>query len=135
MATITTDYFLDDAAATGIRTAGENWSIDGATLTIRTDTRWYPGAPASMTGSLGGVTTSPTLGGKLFVDGEKVRWMPFDSGTGNVPAINTSVTQGGVTGILLGVWSSFISCFDTDRYTAHLLHAYSSSHQKPTFWF
>lgn len=109
MASITSNYFLDDAAATGTRTSGESWAMEGATLTIRTDTRWYPGAPASMTGSLGGIGFSATLGGKLFVDGTKVRWLQYNSGSGNVPAINTNVTQGGVSGVLLGVWADLTS--------------------------
>lgn len=103
MATITTDTFLDDGVA---RTAGETWTIDGARLTIRTDTRWHLGAPAAMTGILGNVTISSTLGGGVTIDGRNVRWIPYDSGAGNVPAIGTTITQGGVSGYLLGVWSS-----------------------------
>jgi len=38
-----------------------------------------------------------------------VRWLAYDTGSGNVPAVNTSITQGGVTGILLGVWDSLTS--------------------------
>jgi len=109
MAAITTDYFLDDAAATGIRTAGESWSIAGCKLTIRTDTRWYPGAPANMTGSIGAIGMNDNLGGELFIDGTNVRWLAYDSGAGNVPGINTTITQGEVTGILLGVWADLTS--------------------------
>jgi hypothetical protein len=108
MATITTSTFLD--TATGTRTAGEAWTMnDGAVLTIRTDTRWHAKSPASMTGSIGATTISATQGGGLLIDSTNVRWMPYDSGSGNVPAINTSITQGGVTGTLLGVWSSYTS--------------------------
>lgn len=106
MATISTDTYLDGGTT---RTAGEAWTINGATLTIRTDTRWHANAPASMTGSIAGITGSATLGGRLFIDATKVRWMPFDTGSGNVPAIGTSITQGGVSGYLLGVWSSYTS--------------------------
>lgn len=105
MATITSDTYLDDAP----RTAGESWTLNGATLTVRTDTRWHAGSPASMTGSMGHVTGSAVLGGKLLIDGRDVRWMPFDTGSGNVPAIGTSITQGGVSGYLLGVWADFVS--------------------------
>lgn len=107
MATITTDTFLD--SATGTRTAGEVWTCNAARLTVRTDTRWYGGAnpaPAGMTGSLGNITVSSSLGGGLTFDATNVRWLAFNSGAGVVPAINTSITQGGVTGTLLGVWSS-----------------------------
>ena len=107
MATISTDTYLDDGTA---RTADETWTINNnATFTIRTDTRWHANAPASMTGTVGNISASTTQGGKLFIDATQVRWMPFDTGSGNVPAIGTSITQGGVSGYLLGVWSSYTS--------------------------
>lgn len=102
MATITTDTYLDDGTA---RSAGESWTMNGARLTIRTDSRWHVGAPASMTGSLSSLTVSSTLGGGVTIDGRDVRWLAYDTGTGNVPAIGTTVSQGGVSGYLLGVWS------------------------------
>lgn len=103
MATITTSQFLDGGTA---RTAGEAMAIgNGATLTIRTDTRIHANAPASFTGSL----SSPTftnIGGELFIDATAVRWLAYSSGTGNAPAIGTSITQGGVSGYYLGCWGS-----------------------------
>lgn len=106
MATITTDTYLDSGTA---RTAGETWSINGCALTVRTDTRWHAGSPASMTGSLGAITISSMIGGSFNIDGTKVRWMAFDSGSGTVPAIGTTITQGGVTGYLLGIWADYVS--------------------------
>lgn len=106
MATITTDTFLDGGVA---RTAGEAWTCNGARLTIRTDTRWHLNSPAAMTGSVGSVTISSSLGGGYTIDGRNVRWMPYDTGSGNVPAIGTTITQGGVSGYLLGVWASITS--------------------------
>lgn len=103
MATITTDTYLDDGTA---RTAGEAWTCNGGVLTVRTDTRYHAGSPISMTGSLGSATISATLGGGYFIDGRSVRWLAYDTGTGTVPAIGTSITQGGVAGYLLGVYSS-----------------------------
>lgn len=101
MATISTPTYLDGGTA---RTAGEAWTLNtGSSLTIRTDTRVHANAPASNTGSLGSVTINE---GELIWDSTAIRWMPYDSGTGNVPAIGTSVTQGAVSGYLLGVWSA-----------------------------
>lgn len=101
MATITTATYLDGGTA---RTAGEAWTINsGGSLTVRTDHRVHANAPASNTGSLGSVTVSE---GGLIWDSTAVRWMPYNSGTGNVPAIGTTVSQGGVSGYLLGVWAS-----------------------------
>lgn len=106
MPTITTDTFLDGGTA---RTAGETWTCQGAKFTVRTDTRWHANAPASMTGTLGQVYLDPALGGTYLIDGRNVRWMAYDTGTGNVPAIGTTITQGGVSGYLLGVWANFTS--------------------------
>jgi hypothetical protein len=106
MATITTDTFLDGGVA---RTAGEAWTMNGGVLTIRTDTRWHADAPASMTGTLGNMNISATLGGGILIDARNVREVQFDTGTGNVPAIGTSITQGGVSGYLLGVWADLNS--------------------------
>lgn len=103
MATLTTVEYLDGGIA---RTAGEVMTFNGGSLTIRTDTRWHANAPASMTGTLGGSSViSATLGGELFVDSTKVRWLPISSGSGAC-AIGTTVTQGGVSGYCLGYWAS-----------------------------
>lgn len=106
MATITSNTFLDGGTA---RTAGETWTINGGVLTIRTDTRVHANAPASMTGSIGATTISTTLGGGVMIDATKVRWLPYNTGSGNAPAIGTAITQGGVSGYLLGVWTDLQS--------------------------
>lgn len=84
MATITTDTYLDGGTA---RTAGESWTINGAVLTVRTDTRWHAGAPASMTGTIGSLTLSSTLGGGLYIDGTSVRWMALSASAPNAPRV------------------------------------------------
>jgi hypothetical protein len=103
MATISVDTYLDGGTA---RTSGEQWNINTCNLTIRTDTRWHANAPASMTGTIGNIFLS--AGGGIKIDGTKVRWLPFNSGGGTVPAIGTTITQpiSGGSGYLLGVWSS-----------------------------
>ena len=100
MATLTSDRYLDAAACT----AGEAMTINsGAQLTVRTDYRVHANAPASNTGSLGSVTINA---GKFIWDSTAVRWLAYNSGSGNVPAIGTTVTQSGISGYLLGVWAS-----------------------------
>lgn len=106
MATITSDTYLDGGTA---RTAGEAWTINGGILTIRTDTRWHANAPAGMLGSMAATTISATLGGGVLIDATAVREVQFDTGSGNVPAIGTSITQGGVSGYLLGVYANLAS--------------------------
>ena len=89
MATLTSNANLDDAS----RTAGEAFTLNGAILTVRTDTRWHANSPDSMTGTIGNVTISSTLGGGYYIDGTKVRWLAYDTGSGNVPEVGTSITQ------------------------------------------
>src|SRR5574343_1902371 len=106
MATITSNTYLDGGVA---RTANEAMAIgNGARLTVRTDTRVHANAPASFTGTLGNPTFTD-IGGELFIDATAVRWLAYDTGSGNVPAIGTSITQGGVSGYLLGVWATLSS--------------------------
>ena len=103
MATITTSPYYLDASA---RTAGEVMTINGGQLIIRTDTRFHATSPASMTGTLGGASViSATLGGEIFIDATKVRWLEITGGSGTY-AIGTTITQGGVTGYFSGFWSS-----------------------------
>ncbi|MBP9817227.1 hypothetical protein KBC75_00535 [Candidatus Shapirobacteria bacterium] len=104
MATITVNQYNDDG--TTARTAGETLAINGAIYTQRTDTRWFNGAPASMTGCYAGNTViSATLGGGFVIDGTKVRWLAITGGSGT-PAIGDIVSQGGVSGYYLGFWAS-----------------------------
>jgi hypothetical protein len=103
MATITTNTFLDGGTA---RTAGEAFAIgNGARFTIRTDSRIHANAPASFTGSLGSPTFTD-IGGEIYIDSSAVREIAYTGGTGNAPAIGTSITQGGVAGYYLGCWAS-----------------------------
>ena len=103
MATISANTTLDATA----RTAGETFTIqNGAVLTINTHTRFHANAPASATGSLGSFTMTAASGGECFIDGQSVKMVAYSGGSGNVPAYNTSITQGAVTGVLLCVMSA-----------------------------
>lgn len=103
MAIITNDTMLDSGVA---RTAGEAWTCNGGKLIIRTDTRVHSDSPAGMTGSIGSVTISATLGGGLLFDATNVRWLQYTGGSGVVPPIGTIISQGGVSGYFLGIWPS-----------------------------
>jgi hypothetical protein len=100
---ITANTYLDGGVA---RVAGDTYEIqNGARFTIRTDSRIHANAPASFTGSL----ASPTftgLGGELYIDSSAVREISYTGGSGNLPAIGTAISQGGVSGYLLGCWSA-----------------------------
>lgn len=102
---VTTNSNFQDAAFS-TRAGNDTYNVSaGARLTIDTDTRYCTNATAT-TGNLGNVTINSSTGGELYVDGTGVRLIPYNTGTGNVPAIGTTITQGGVTSYLLGVWSA-----------------------------
>ena len=79
----------------------------GTVLEIDTDT--YACANHSRSfGSIDNVAFAG-IGGRLRIDGTRVRVIPYDTGTGNVPAVGTSISQGGVSSVLLGVWANWQS--------------------------
>jgi hypothetical protein len=97
---------LDDAGKAGLAN-GEDITIDtNATLVINSDNRWSQQAAV-----IGNITTSATTGGTLTIDGTTVWWIPYDGGTGNVPALGTlgaSDATGSVagTGEFMGIFSA-----------------------------
>jgi hypothetical protein len=78
---------------------------NNTTFRIATDTYQCLNHTAAF-GSLDTVSFSG-IGGTLLIDATQVRVIPFTGGSGTVPAINTSIVQGGVSGPLLGVWSTW----------------------------
>lgn len=108
MATFTVNSSVNfDDASFSTRAGNDTYNINGVTLTIDTDTRYCANSSAA-TGNLGTVTLSATSGGKVLIDGSKVRLIPYNTGSGNVPAIGTTITNssGGYTAYLLGVYSA-----------------------------
>lgn len=104
MATITTNTTLDAAS----RTAAEAYTIqNGAVFTIDTHVRYHNGV-SGLAGAagLGSFTMTGASGGEVFVDATKVKMVAYNTGSGNVPAYNTSITQGGVTGVFLCAMSA-----------------------------
>lgn len=99
--TITTSVNIDTLAS---KTGGDTYNINGGTLTIDQDSRY--GTNQTTSSSLGPVTLSATLGGTLEIDARAVRIIPFDTGSGTVPASNTTISQGGASGLLIGVYSA-----------------------------
>lgn len=100
--TITTTQNVTALAA---KAGGDTYTINGGTLLIDCDSR-YGLNQTPTTGPLGTISMSASLGGLIKIDGTKVRLIPYTSGTGNVPAAGTTITQGSVTSELLGVWSA-----------------------------
>jgi hypothetical protein len=99
--TITTAQNISELTS---KAGGDIFNVNGGVLTIDQDSRY--GLNQTTSASLGTITISATLGGTVEVDARYVRLIPYDTGTGNVPACNTSITQGGASGLLLGVYSA-----------------------------
>lgn len=88
-------------------TGDDTYNINsGSTLTIDTDTRYCRNHSAALTCSLGNITINAAQGGTVFVDGTKVRMFQYTGGTGNVPAVNTIISQDGVSASLLTIQSA-----------------------------
>jgi hypothetical protein len=97
--TITNSQYI---TALTLKTGGDTYNIDGGTLIIDADSRWAQNATA-LTGALGGITVSSTVGGSLVVTTEFTKVIPYTSGSGLVPASGTVITQGTASGVLLCV--------------------------------
>lgn len=102
--TITATQNIDELTA---KAGGDTYNINGGVLNIDQDTR--VGINATTSTTLGPITVSATLGGTLNIDGSLVRLIPYNSGSGNVPAWNTVISQGGASGKLIGVYASLTS--------------------------
>lgn len=100
MATIVVNSYNDDGTTS--RSAGETLTINGATFTQRTDTRWHSGTVAN---SYADILPSSTLGGDFVIDATKVRWMPITGGSGT-KAIGSTIGQGSVSAYFLGAYSA-----------------------------
>lgn len=102
--TITTAQNIDELTG---KAGGDVYNINGGTLTIDQDSRYGLNNTTSTT--MGAITLSATLGGVLNIDGKYVRLIAYTGGTGNVPALNTVITQGGASSKLIAVYSALTS--------------------------
>lgn len=99
--TITTPVNIDSLTS---KTGSDTYNINGGFLTIDQDSRY--GLNNSTSSIMGVVTPSATLGGSVAIDARAVRIIPYNTGSGNVPAYNTAITQGGASGLMIGVYSA-----------------------------
>lgn len=86
------------------RTGGDTVNTNGFTFTVDQDTRFGLGGGTGF--SFGSLTVSATRGGKILIDARKVRLIAYTGGSGNVPAYNTTISQGSASGKLIAVMSS-----------------------------
>lgn len=105
MATFTLTQNRNIDELTG-KAGGDTYNTAGFTLTIDQDSR--VGTNQTTTSTLGPVTITASTGGAVNIDGTDIWMIPYSSGTGNVPAWNTVITQSGQdgSGKLIAVHSS-----------------------------
>jgi hypothetical protein len=111
--TLSADSNFADAsiggAATSGRAGGDTYNIqNGFTLIQDTDTRYGPNTVIT-TGPAGVVTINASTGGMWKLDGSNVWLIPYTGGSGSTSAAGgteMTVTQGGVTGKIIGFWSA-----------------------------
>lgn len=100
--TITTPVNIDSLTA---KAGADTYNINGGYLTIDQDTRY--GTNQNTSAGLGNINLSATLGGTLEINSTKVRLIPFNTGSGVVPAYDTVITDTGTASAkLLGVYSA-----------------------------
>lgn len=93
-----------DYATLGIRATADVFNINGGYLRVDCDSRY--GINGAAAASFGNIVPSATLGGSIEFNSTKVRLIPFNTGTGTVPAADTVISQGGASGKLIGVYSA-----------------------------
>lgn len=103
MATFTISTPTNIDAISG-KAGADTYNVNGGVLTIDQDSRY--GLNNTTSTIVGTVTPSATLGGSVNIDGRYVRLIPYNTGSGNVPAYNTTISKGGASGLLIGVYSA-----------------------------
>jgi hypothetical protein len=86
---------------------GDTFNVAGATARLTQDTHSRFGLNQNTSAILGAVNLSASAKGDFDIEGRYVRLIPYDTGTGNVPAAGTAITQGGgASGSLIGVYDT-----------------------------
>ncbi len=99
--TITTPVNIDTLAS---KAGSDTYNINGGYLTVDQDTRY--GTNSNTSAGMGNITLSATLGGTIEFNATAVRLIPYDTGSGTVPASNTVITNNGASGKLIAVYSA-----------------------------
>lgn len=95
---------LSPSGSASARAGGDTIDTNGFIFTIDQDSRGGLTGGAGL--SFGNMTVNASKGGKINIDASAVREIAFTGGSGNVPAWNTVISQGGASGKLIGVYAS-----------------------------
>ena len=102
------DNFFDAYTGGSVNATLDTYTIsNGSRLIVRTDSYACPNHTTAF-GSLDTVSFTGT-GGTLRFDPTYVRVIAYTGGSGNSPAYGAAISQGGVSGVFLGAWASWLS--------------------------
>lgn len=100
--------FFDAYTGGSVNATLDTYTISAdSTLVVRTDSYSCPNHTVAF-GSLDTVSFSGQ-GGTLRFDPTYVRVIAYTGGSGNSPAYGTTISQGGVSGVFLGCWTTWLS--------------------------
>lgn len=100
------DNFFDAYTGGSVNATLDTYAISNRSrLVVRTDSNACPNHSVAF-GSLDTVTFTGT-GGTLHFDPTYVRVIAYTGGSGNSPAFGATISQGGVSGVFLGAWTSW----------------------------
>jgi hypothetical protein len=99
------DNFFDAYTGGSVNATLDTYAISNRSrLVVRTDSNACANHSVAF-GSLDTVTFSGT-GGTLHFDPTYVRVIAYTGGSGNSPAFGATISQGGVSGVFLGAWTT-----------------------------
>lgn len=100
--------YYDQKTGGSVNATLDTYTISsGSTLVIRTDSYACLNHSAAF-GSVDNVAYSG-IGGECIVDPTYTRHVAYTGGSGNSPAFGAAISQGGVSGVFLGVWADWQS--------------------------
>jgi len=85
------------------KAGSDTYNINGGGYVQDGDSRY--GQNCNTSATQGVMTVSATLGGTIDYDGRYIHLLAFDTGSGVVPAFNTTISQGSASSILIGVYA------------------------------
>lgn len=89
------------------KAGGDTYDTNGWKLTIDQDSR--AGLNQTINTTLGNMTINAAKGGEIHIDATSIWLIPFNEGSGLVPAHNTVITSGTGSGKLIGVQPNLTS--------------------------
>lgn len=91
----------------GVKAGSDTYDIRGGYLTVDQHTRY--GVAQNTSAAMGNITMSAVSGGTIEFTSVLVRLVPFSGASGVVPNVNTTISQGGASGKLIGVYTGLTS--------------------------